>query len=101
MLGSFILKAWGIYLYQDLEEKYDKESTGLTWKELEENDKNLVITYGIFYLSFELINILDAINATNEYNEKQQRILNASRPEHNLTLDPETAQLKYTYTWKF
>ncbi len=100
MLGSIILKAWGFYLYQDLEEKYGEKSFGITWKELSKNDKNLVLTYGVFYLTFEIVNIFDAIHASKEYNAKQKRLL-SNRIVGNVVLDEKSKQLKLVYTWKF
>ncbi|MDD3627520.1 MAG: hypothetical protein PHV06_09390 [bacterium] len=100
MLGSIALKMWGFYLYQDLEDKYDPDSLGITWKELSENDKNLIITYGLFYISFELINIFDSINCAKEYNKKQEGFF-SKYSGSNIAYDPEKESFKLVYSWKF
>lgn len=100
MLGSIVLKIWGFYIYQDLEEKYGEKTFGITWKELSNNDKNLVLTYGIFYVTFEVINIFDAINCSKEYNDKQKRLL-SNRIVESIVVDEKSKRLKLVYTWDF
>ena len=100
ILGSLILKTWGIYIYQDLAAKYKESDSGISWQTLEENDKNLILTYGIFYFTFELINILDAVNQAKKYN-RYQRALYDKKLEEVFSMGMDSNHLQLKFTWKF